>query len=140
MGYVILLWHSLSLPYYYFYVEPPWVGGTNVCSRQLGHMTQLAAMLIYGKKKPSKIFFCRTGGPIFAKLGMSQQGLQPIILYSNDDPGVTLTYFTAKVKFANRFFYRKKGKTVDFSETVAASDMKGSRRIHLIECMKICEY
>ena len=31
-------------------------------------------------------------------------------------------------------------KTVDFSETIAASDLKVSRSRHLIECMKICEY
>ena len=52
-----------------FYVEPPWVGGTKVCSRHLGHMTKMAAMPIYGKN-PSKIFFSRTGRPIFTKLGM----------------------------------------------------------------------
>ena len=33
-----------------------------------------------------------------------------------------------------------KVKTVDFSATIAASDLKGSRRKHLIEYMKICEY
>ena len=52
-----------------FYVEPPWVGGTKVCSRHLGHMTKMAATSIYGKN-PSKIFFSRTGGPIFTKLGI----------------------------------------------------------------------
>ena len=26
-----------------FYVEPPWIGGTKVCSRHLGHMTKMAA-------------------------------------------------------------------------------------------------
>ena len=31
------------------YVEPPWVGGTKVCSRHLGHMTKMAATPIYGK-------------------------------------------------------------------------------------------
>ena len=31
-------------------------------------------------------------------------------------------------------------KTVDFSETIAASDMKDSRSRHLIEFMKVCEY
>ena len=31
-------------------------------------------------------------------------------------------------------------KAVDFSETIAASDLKGSRKRHLIEYMKICEY
>ena len=52
-----------------FYVEPPWVGGTIFCLRHLGHMTKMAATPIYGKN-PSKIFFSRTGGPIFTKLGM----------------------------------------------------------------------
>ena len=52
-----------------FYVEPPWVGRTIFCSRHLGHMTKMAATPIYGKN-PSKIFFSRTGGPIFTKLGM----------------------------------------------------------------------
>ena len=52
-----------------FYVEPPWVGGTKFCSRHLGHMTKMAATPIYGQN-PSKIFFSRTGRPIFTKLGM----------------------------------------------------------------------
>ena len=33
-----------------------------------------------------------------------------------------------------------KSETVDFSETIAASDLKASRSRHLIEYMKICEY
>ena len=32
-----------------FYVEPPWVGGTKVCSLHLGYMTKMAAIPIYGK-------------------------------------------------------------------------------------------
>ena len=52
-----------------FYLEPPWEGGTKVCSRHLGHMTNMAATPIYDKN-PSKIFFSRTGGPISTKLGM----------------------------------------------------------------------
>ena len=52
-----------------FYVEPPWVGGPIFCSRHLGHMTKMAATPIYGKI-PSKIFFSKTVGPIFTKLGM----------------------------------------------------------------------
>ena len=31
-------------------------------------------------------------------------------------------------------------KTVDFSETIATSDLKSSNSRHLIEYMKICEY
>ena len=47
---------------------------------------------------PSKIFY-GTGGPISTKLGMYHWGRQPIIICSNDDPGVTLTYFTARSNF-----------------------------------------
>ena len=71
------------------------MGETKFCSRHLGHMTKMAATPIYGKN-PLKIFFSGTGGPIFTKLGMWHQGLKPIIVCSNDDPGVTLTYFTAR--------------------------------------------
>ena len=52
-----------------FYVMPPWVGGTIFYSRHLGHMTKIAATPIYDKN-PSKIFFSKTGGSIFTKLGM----------------------------------------------------------------------
>ena len=31
-------------------------------------------------------------------------------------------------------------KTVDFSETIAASDLEVGRSRHIIECMKVCEY
>ena len=59
---------------------------------------------------------------------------------SNDDPGVTITYFTARSNLVTYAFLWEKVKTVDFSETIAASDLKGSRSRHLIEYMKICEY
>ena len=78
-----------------FLVEHPWEGGTKVYINGPGHMTKMAATPIYGKN-PSKIFFSRTGGPIFTKLGIQHRGLLPIIVYINDDPGVTLTYFTAR--------------------------------------------
>ena len=64
-----------------FYVEHPWVGETKVWSRNPGHMIKMAAMPIYGKNH-SKIFFSRTGRPIFTKLGMYHLGLQPIIVCS----------------------------------------------------------
>ena len=59
------------------------------------HMTKMAATLIYGKNT-LKIFCCRTHGLITMKLGMEHLGLQPIIVCSNDDPGLTLTYLTAR--------------------------------------------
>ena len=40
-----------------FRVEPPWDGRTKVCSNGPGHLTNVAAMLIYGKnlKKSSSL-------------------------------------------------------------------------------------
>ena len=32
-----------------FHVEPPWDGGTKVCSKGLCHMSKMAAMPLYGK-------------------------------------------------------------------------------------------
>ena len=63
------------------------------------HMTQMAAMPIFGKN-PSKILFSGTSIPISTKLGMKHFGLLPIIVYTIDDPGLTLTYFTARSNFA----------------------------------------
>ena len=42
--------------------------GRKVYSRDLGHMTKMTTMPVYGKN-PSKIFFSRTGGLISTKLG-----------------------------------------------------------------------
>ena len=63
-----------------------------------GHMTKMAAMPIY-VKNPSKIFYSRTIGPISMKLGRQHPGLQPIIVCSNDDPWLVLTYFMARSNF-----------------------------------------
>ena len=69
---------------------------TKVCSRHLSHMTKMAATPI---KNLSKIFFSGNGGPISTKLGVKHQRLLPIIVCSSDDPGVTLTYLTARSNF-----------------------------------------
>ena len=72
---------------------------------------------------------------------MYHWGLQPIIVCSNDDPGLTLTYFMARSNFVIRTFPLEKVKIVDFSETIAASDLKlGRSRQSLIKFMKVCEY
>ena len=55
-----------------FYMKHLWEGGTNVYINNLGHMTKMAAMPIYGKN-PSKIFFSGTTGPISTKLGMKHR-------------------------------------------------------------------
>ena len=54
---------------------------------------------------------------------------------SNDDPGLTLIYFTARSNVVILAFLKeKKVKIVSFPENIAASDLK------LIELMKMCEY
>ena len=95
-------------------------------SSYAGHMTKMAAMPIYGKN-PLEISFSRTGGPISMKLGMLHRGLQPIIVYSNDDPQVTLTYFTAWSNLVILAFLWEKVKTVDFSETITYLQEKDIR-------------
>ena len=95
-------------------------------------MTKMAATPIYDKN-PSKIF-SGTSRPISTNIRMWHRGLQPIIVCSNDDPGVTLTYFTARSNLVTLAFLWGKVKTVDFSETIAASDLKQ------MDLMKICEY
>ena len=53
---------------------------------------------------------------------------------------IDLDLFYGKVKFGNLGFSMGKVKTVDFSESIAASDLKVGRCRQLIEVMKICEY
>ena len=62
----------------------------------------------------------------------------PIIVCSNDDP-IDLFYGNVNF-FKNRFFYKKKVKTVDFSETIAACGLKVGRCRQQMEFMKVCEY
>ena len=58
------------------------------------------------------------------KLGMKHRGLKLYDLYINNDPGLTLTYFTAMSNMVTKAFLKEK---VNFSETIAASDLKASR-------------
>ena len=51
---------------------------------------------------------------------------------------MTLTYFTARSNLVTVAFLKEKVITLEFSETIAASDLKGTWSRHLIEYMKIC--
>ena len=75
--------------------------------------------------------------PLNLDVGMKHPRLQPIIVCSNNDPGVTLTYFTARSNLVTLAFLWEKVKTMDFSETIAASDLKVGRCRQLIEFMKV---
>ena len=57
-------------------------------------------------------------------LGMHEEVLEYYQVCSNDDPGLTLTYFTARSNLVPYAFVWEKGKTVDFSETIVVYDLK----------------
>ena len=61
----------------------------------LGYMTKMAAMPIYGKN-PSNIFFSETNRLISRKLGVKHRWLKYSNVYINHDPVMTLTKFMAR--------------------------------------------
>ena len=71
-----------------------------------GHMTKMAVMPIYGKNTLI-IFFPGTIGPILMKLCMNYQRLKLFILCANYDPGLTLTYFTARSNLQLKLYMGK---------------------------------
>ena len=58
------------------------------------------------------------------KLGMQHWVLEYFQVCSNDDPELTLTYFTARSNLVPYAFVWEKGKTMDFSETIVVCDIK----------------
>ena len=65
-----------------------------IYTNELGHMTNMAAMPIYGKNL--KKIFSRSNRPMTLKLGMQHCLCEYYHGYSNYDPGLTLTYFTQR--------------------------------------------
>ena len=76
-----------------FHIELLWDGGTKVCSNGHGHVTKMTAMPINGKNR--KIFFSGTKRPMTLNLDMHWV-LEYYRVCSNNDPGLTLTYFTGR--------------------------------------------
>ena len=58
------------------------------------------------------------------KLGVQHRVLKYYHVYSNDDPMLTWTYFTARSNLVPYAFVWEKGKTMDFSETIVVCDLK----------------
>ena len=98
-------------------MELLWDGGTKVCSNGPGHMT------IYGKNL-KKIFFSGTKRPMTLNLGMHHRVLEYYQVCSNDDPRLTLTYFTGRSNLVPYAFVWEKGKTMDFSEIIVVYGLK----------------
>ena len=86
-------------------------------------MTKIAAMPIYGKNL-KKTFFSGTKRPLTLNLGMHHRVLKYYQVCSNDDPELTLTYFTARSNLVSYAFVWEKGKTMNFSETIVVFDLK----------------
>ena len=53
-------------------------------------------------------------------LGMHHRVLEYYQICSNDDPGLTLTYFMARSNLVPYAFVWEKGKTMDFSGTIVS--------------------
>ena len=58
------------------------------------------------------------------KLGMQHWVLRYYQSCSNDDPRLTMTYFTARSNVLPYAFVWEKGKTMDFSDTIVVYDIK----------------
>ena len=58
------------------------------------------------------------------KLGMQHRVLEYYQICSNDDPELTVTYFTARSNLVSYAFVCEKGKPMDFSETIVVCDLK----------------
>ena len=58
------------------------------------------------------------------KLGLHHRVPEYCQVCSNDDPGLTLTHFTARSNMVLYAFVWEKGKTMDFSEAIVVYDLK----------------
>ena len=57
-------------------------------------------------------------------LGMHHWVIDFYQVCSNDDPGLTLSYFIARSNLVPYAFIWEKGNTMDFSETIVVYDLK----------------
>ena len=74
------------------------------------------------------------------KVGMQHWVLDYYQVCSNDEPGLTLTYFVARSKLVPYAFVWEKGNIMDFSETIVVYDIKVGRYIQLNEYVNLYEY
>ena len=89
-----------------------------MCVNDLGYMTKMAAMPIYGKTFGA-------GGPISTKRHVAI-GLLPIIVHINHKFGLTLTYFTTRSNYVAWTF-----RWETYKESLVACDLKIDRHRQL---------
>ena len=97
-----------------FHVKTLWDRGMKVCSNGLGHMINMAAMPIYDNNL--KKIFSGTKQPMTLKVGMRHRVFKYYQVCSNDDLGLTLTYFTARSNLDPYAFVWEKSNIMDCSE------------------------
>ena len=95
-----------------FQVKPPWDGGTKVYSNGPGHMTNMAAMPIYGKNLKNLFLWNKKVSD--DEYWYAALGTRVLPSLFNGDTGMTLTYFTARSNLVPYAFVWEKGKTNDF--------------------------
>ena len=93
-------------------MEPPWEGGTKVYINGPGHMTKMAAMPIYGKNL--KNLLLQNQKSYYLKTWHVASALKLYQVYINDDPGLTLTYFTARSNLVTKVFSIGKSENIGF--------------------------
>ena len=74
--------------------------------------------------KTLKNLLLRNKKPITLKLCIQHRVLKYYQIPSNDDPGLTMTYFMARSNLVHNAFVWENGKTMDFSETIVVYDLK----------------
>ena len=94
----------------------------------------MAAMPIYSKTLKNLLQNQKVND---LETGMQHRVLEYYQVCSNDDPGLILTYFTARSNLVPYAFVWDKGKTMDFSETIIVYDIKLGRCNKLNEDMNI---
>ena len=97
-------------------------------------MTKMATMPIYGKN-PVKIFFSETSRLMTLQLCVQHLRLRHKQFYTNDDPGLTLTFCRARSDLFFNAFIWENVKTVDFIETIDFYELKISTYSLLSEYM-----
>ena len=84
--------------------------------------------------------FSGTKRPMTLKVDIQHRVREYCQICSNDAPGLTLIYFTARSNLVPYAFVWEKFKTIDFSETIVVYDIKVGRCSQLNEYMKLYEY
>ena len=108
-----------------FHIEPPWEGGMKFCSNRLGYMTKMATMPIMVKTLKNLLLRNRKADDL--ETWNAASGAVYYQVCSNDDPGLTSTYFMARLNLLPYASVWEKGKTMDFSETIVVYDLKLAR-------------